>query len=260
MKRSSSPLLVRSGQARATIYPTPSRGCPAFTVCWYEGSARKRKSFADLEAAKLHATTTVNSLSRGEAEIVRLSGPERLEYIRAREAVSEFGISLDSATTEYRDARKILGSLSLLEAARHYADHKRVDCPVRTVSQVFDEMVAAKRDAGLSARYVQDLESRLGEFARSFQCPIGSVSGPAIKAWLQAKPVSNRTRNNSRLAIQTLFSFAKAAKYLPQDWNEMEAVPVWKTVFEEIEVFTPKEMSALLSVVDLKLLPFLVIF
>ena len=79
---------------------------------------------------------------------------------------------------------------------------------------------------GFTIRCLKDSESRLGEFARSFQCPMGSVSGPAIKAWLQSKAVSNRTRKDSRLAIQTQFSFSKASKFLAPHWKKMDAVPI----------------------------------
>lgn|GEM_PF-3482291 len=109
-------------------------------------------------------------------------------------------------------------------------------CPAYTVC-------GTKREAGLSERYLQDLDSRLEEFSRDFQCSIGAVTGPEIRAWLQKKDVCNRTRNNPRVAIQTLFSFSVGQKYLPKEWNEMSAVPTWKTVGEEVEIFTPSEMS-----------------
>ena len=100
------PLFAHLGQTRATIYKTPAKGCDSFTVAWYEGAKRLRKVFADLEAAETHATSKVNSLSVGEAQIINLSGPERLAYIRAREMVAEFGLALDSAAVEYRDAKR----------------------------------------------------------------------------------------------------------------------------------------------------------
>ena len=159
--------------------------------------------------------------SRGESDILRLSGEQRLEYIRARQLISEFRLSLDSA-----------------------------------VSEVFRGRLQSKRDAGLSDRYLLDLESRAGEFSRAFQCPTGAVTGSQIRAWLQKKDVSYRTRNNSLIAIQTLSSFAVGQKYLPKEWNEMAAVPTWKAVGEEIQIFTPAEMRRLMLAADKRMLPF----
>ena len=101
MKKGDFPRVIRVGQTKATIYKTPSHDCCSFTVVWYEGAVRKRKSFADLGLAEVHANAQVNNLSTGEARAAKLSGEECLEYVRAREAVKEFGVSLDSVAMEY---------------------------------------------------------------------------------------------------------------------------------------------------------------
>lgn len=215
----------------------------------------------------------VNSLSRGEAKILRLSGEELLSYVRSKDAVAEFGFTLDSAAIEYRDAKRLLRGGSLLEAAQYYATHRLHEIPRKTVNEVYEEMLKSKRAEGLSERYLQDLESRVGRFAAEIQKQVSAVTGPEIKAWLQnltcakskakfgshTRPVSNRTRNNFRLGIQTLFSYAKAQKYLPKDWTEMDTVPLWKTKDDGVEIFTPEELSTLLAVADKRLIPFLVI-
>jgi integrase len=252
-------MVVKVGQTRSTIYKTPYRGCDGFTVVWYVGPSRKRKLFADLDAAKLHAQAQVSSLSLGESEILRLSGEDRLSYVRAREAVREFEVSLDTAANEYRDARRLLKGGSLLEAARFYAARHLLEVPDKGVEDVVTEMLAAKREEGLSKRYLQDLESRASRFAKAFHVRLANVKGADVKAWLQGMKVGNRSRNNFGLAIQTVFSFAKAQKYLPKDWSELEAVPLWKTQEEEIEVFTPAEMRRLLETADAGLVPFLAI-
>ncbi len=273
MKKADFPKVIRIGQTRATIYKTPSHGCDAFTVAWYEGAVRKRKAFADLPAAELHAQTKVNMLSQGEAKAVRLSGTESLAYVRANEWVKEFGLSLDTVAAEYRDAKRLVRGKSLVEVARYYAAQNLMDLPSKTVTEAFNEMIKAKRDEGLSDRYIDDLTSRVGKFAREFPKQISAVDGLEIKVWLQGLTretskvdkkapkvsVSNRTRNNFRLGIQTLFSFAKAQKYLPADWNGMEAVPLWKTKNDEVEIFTTAEFSLLLGFAPDNLIPFLAI-
>jgi len=46
---------------------------------------------------------------------------------------------------------------------------------------------------------------------------------------------------------------------LPADWNEMDAVPLWKVKEEEVEIFTPDEMTLLLALSPANLVPFLTI-
>jgi integrase len=273
MKKGDFPRVIRVGQTRAIIYKTPSHDCSSFTVVWYEGAVRKRKSFADLGLAELHANAQVNNLSTGETRAAKLSGEECLEYVRAKNTIQGYALSLDTAMAEYREAKEILKGGSLVEAARYYASKKVLDVPKKTVQDVFEEMIKAKRSEGCSKRYVQDLKSRCGKFAREFPRMIATIRGFEIKTWLQnltretskkdkrapRKPVTNRTRNNFRLCIQTLFSFAKSQVYLAADWNEMESVPVWKTKDDGVEIFTPEEMSLLLAHAPANLIPFLTI-
>jgi integrase len=102
---------------------------------------------------------------------------------------------------------------------------------------------------------------------------ISAVSGTEIRAWLQGldhetskvdasaprRAVANRTRNNFRLCIQTLFMFAKAQRYLPSDWDELGSVPQWKVKGQAVEIFTAEEMTLLLALAPANLVPFLAI-
>ena len=71
-KKAEFPKIIRVGQTKATIYKTPSNGCIAFTVVWYEGPVRKRKAFADPGLAEVHANAQVNNLSQGETRALQL--------------------------------------------------------------------------------------------------------------------------------------------------------------------------------------------
>jgi integrase len=272
-KKAEFPKVIRVGQTRATIYKTPTNGCDSYTVVWYEGPVRKRKAFADLGLAEVHASAQVNNLSQGETRAAKLSGEECLEYVRAKNTIRGYALSLDTAMAEWREAKELLKGGSLVEAVRYYVSKKVMDVQPKQVSVVLDEMIKAKRAEGCSERYIQDLESRCGKFAREFPRMIATIRGLEIKTWLQdltretskkdkrapRKPVTNRTRNNFRLCIQTLFSFAKSQQYLPADWNDMDSVPLWKMKDEEVEIFTPEEMSILLANAPANLIPFLTI-
>lgn len=253
------PATYRVGQIKAKVYYTPTNGFDAFTAAWYEESGRKRKVFGDPDAAWQHAKGMVDSVAAGEIEEIRLSGAERLSYCRAKDVVKEFGLALDSVAVEYRDAKQLLHGGSLIEAARYCAANKLHEIPPKTIEEIFEEMIQAKRDEGLSDRYIRDLESRLGSFARTYTGQIADLRGPKIREWIQKLNVANRTRNNFRLAIQTLCSFAKAQRYLPRDWNELEAVPLWKLKEKEVEIFTPDELVTLLGLAGAKMIPFLTI-
>ena len=66
----------------------------------------------------------------------------------------------------------------------------------------------------------------MGKFEAAFKCNIGTVTSADIDDWLRTSGLSPRSRNNLRNVVQTLFSFAKACRYLPKDYDDIESVPV----------------------------------
>src|SRR5579872_5548336 len=159
-KKAEFPKVIRVGQTKATIYKTPTNGCVAYTVVWYEGPVRKRKAFADAGLAEVHANAQVNNLSAGETRAAKLSGEECLEYVRGRNTIQGYALSLDTALAEWREAKELLKGGSLVEAVRYYVSKKVMNVPAKPVKDVLEEMIKAKRAEGCSERYIQDLESR----------------------------------------------------------------------------------------------------
>src|SRR5690242_9065965 len=149
-KKEEFPKVIRVGQTKATIYKTPTNGCDSFTVVWYEGPVRKRKAFADLGLAEVHASSQVNNLSNGETRAAKLSGEECLEYVRARNTIQGYALSLDTAMAEWREAKELIKGGSIVEAVRYYVSKKVMDVPAKQVSVVLDEMIKAKRAEGCS--------------------------------------------------------------------------------------------------------------
>src|SRR5262249_15790878 len=135
-KKEEFPRVIRVGQTRATIYKTPTNDCVSYTVVWYEGAVRKRKAFADLGLAEIHASAQVNNLSNGERGAAKLSGEECLEYVRSRNSIQGWAQSLDTAAAEYREAKEIVKGRSLVEVARYFASKNLLDLPDKTVGEV----------------------------------------------------------------------------------------------------------------------------
>ena len=211
------PLSTKLPPTAATLTPSS----------WYEGAVRKRKAFADLGLAEIHANAQVNNLSR--ARRGPRSCQERSAWNTCADARSDQGYALVGGHRRWRNSarrrdaqgRVAGGCGPLLRRARRCWTCRRRRC--RRCSRKWSK---AKRAEGCSERYIQDLESRCGKFAREFPRDDCDGPGPEIKTWLQGltretskvdkraprKPVTNRTRNNFRLCIQTLFSFAKAQR------------------------------------------------
>lgn len=257
------PIVIQVGNVQVKIYrrrrDISGVTYTAFAVADYSGGKRKFITLANEKEARRRANEIALKLANREGDVLTLTSSDRASYIRAMELIRPTGASLEMVAAEYADAHAKLGGRPLTEAVAYFVKQHPETLPDKTVAQVVAEMLESKKAEGLSGRHIEDLTNRLERFARDFQCEIAGATGGTIKAWIQNHKVSNRTRNNFRMAIQTLCSFAKKAGYLPRDWNELEKVPVWKTADTEVEIFTQKEITILLSTALPNFIPFLAI-
>ena len=259
------PLEIKSGSVIVKIYagnnPVGGTAYQQFTVAYYEGAQRKRRRFSDLAAAKREAELVARKLSSGEGEVLRLTSADRTIYLQAVETLRPLNIPLNLAVLEFAAAVKQLPeSATLKEAVDFFRRRSPANLEKRTVRQVVDEMLAAKRAANLSDVHLKDLESRFGRFAATFCMNIGGVSGTMLQGWLDRMKGSGRTKKNNLQAVGALFRFAVKRKYLPKDAiEEIESIQQAKLEDQEIEIFTPAEIRELLTVARPEIVPWLAI-
>ena len=257
MKEITFPYEVKRGSVSINIYRTPSHGCDSYTLSYYQDGARRRPTFPTFEKAKAEAERVAGRLAATDADVLTLSSADRAAYLRARQVLDPVGMPIEAAAAQLADAKSQLCDVPLSQAVEFYLKRHPTRIPPRAVADVVTEMLEAKEGDGLSAGYVQHLRYDLKKFAGAFRCNIGVVSGADVDTWLRGLGVSPRTRNNLRTAIQTLFSFAKARKYLPKDHDELDAVARAKDGEGEIEVFTPAELAEILTHAEERLILFL---
>lgn len=232
-----------------------------YTVAYYQGTKRVRKKFSDLAKARREAELIAVKLANGEAEVLKLDGGDRADYVRAMQKLREWkpGVDLNFAITDYVSAvRRLPEHVSLNEALEFYLKRHPIGLPPKTVREVVDELIASKANSGKSDVYIKDLNSRLGAFADSFQIRISNVTGKQIEEYIRAlktfggnesqrRPISGRTQNNIRQLVNTLFKFAIKRGYLPKDHDELNAVERATVDSGEIEVFSPAELQKLFA-------------
>jgi len=161
---------------------------------------------------------------------------------------------------EYARCRERLGDVPLLSAVEEFL--RRTDGVTIgvTVSQVVEEVIAVKEQDGVSERYMGQLRSTLGIFAKAFPGPIMHVKGAEIDKWLRESKLAPVTRNNRLTVIRVLFNFAKQRGYLPKaEDTEAENVPKVKPGATETEIFTPEEFEKLLLAASRDLIPLIAI-
>ncbi len=149
------PIEIKRGNVTVKIYAGKNRVngtvYPQFTLTYYDGAQRKKKRFADLAEAKREAEFTASKLASGENEVLRLTSADRANYMQAIGQLRPLNVPLNLAVLEYVSAVKHLPDGSTLkEAVDFFRRRNPAALQKRTVRQVVDEMLAAKRVARLS--------------------------------------------------------------------------------------------------------------
>lgn len=254
------PRKITVGRASVTIYKrrTPA-GKAGFLVANYSAGRRRLDSYPDEASALEAAGTLARLLSTGQVLAAELTNADASELASAKQTLAPLGLGLLPAVAAFAEAVKILGGNRIVEAARFFIERNPAQLPVKTVREVVDELLAAKSASDASARYAQDLRHRLLRFADAFRCPIGSVSGDQIQAWLDSRRLAPQTQLNFRRVLRLLFGFAIRRRYLPKGWDELDRLESVKVRRGEITIYTPDEIQKLLSAADPDFLPVLAI-
>ena len=251
------PLVVRRGSTEVKIYKATD-SFPYHRVCYYTGGKRQVQTFADLKEAREEAEIQAAKLSRGDGLAAMMTSRDRVIYIDAKAHVDPLGVRIDAAAKEYAEAKRELPEMQLREAVEFYRKFYPKDVEPRMVSVVVEELIAQREKDGCSHAYIRDLRLRLQRFAKTFNCPINSLTPSAVSGFLEGLNVGSRHQNNYRRVIQTLLRFAQQQGYLPEEVDLMKRVRRRKETDEEVEIFSPVEFAAMLGAASTNLLPVLV--
>ena len=83
----------------------------------------------------------------------------------------------------------VLYGISLRECADFYVRHAATATGDKTIQEIVDELLAAKKSAGMSARYLKDLRIRLNIFSATFGKERAvNVSQQVVDNWITALP------------------------------------------------------------------------
>jgi integrase len=251
------PFKVSKGSVTVKIYKTPSHECESYTLSYYQDGKRKRPTFPTFEKAKAEADVVVRKLASSDIDVLHLTSADRAAYLRARTLLDPLGVSIEMAAAEYAYVKPLLKGIPLSTAVMYYIRKHDGHVEGKLVQDVVNELLAAKKADKCSDRYLQCLKYNLGKFAKRFTGGIVSVTGGEIDSWLRSSGLSPRTRNNIRTSLHSLFAFADAKRYVPKDYDELESVIRVKDREGEIEVFTPAELTEVLSFASDRMIPFL---
>lgn len=199
----------------------------------------ERKYFVTKGEATTFAQQQNTRLLNEGREGVEFPSWLRLSAQRAHEALSRHGKTIEDAVSFF---------VSHLEQANRAA----------SLRVAVDELIANRRQAGMSDVYCYDLQLRLGRFVAAFaDRTTAEVNTADIDSWLEALGVASVTRNTYRRDLRTLFSFCVTRGYA--DSNPAAQSRRAKEVSAPVGILTVNELARLLEASHPSVLPYIAI-
>src|SRR4030095_15680412 len=134
-----------------------------------------RRSFSSLADARFEAGRVATVIANGEADILKLTSADRATYLRACGARRPIGIPLHVAIEEYVEARQHAGA-GLIAAAKEHGRRHAIATIRKSIAETVKEILEAKKQDGMSLRYLQSLRSHLNRFVEHFRMNIATVT------------------------------------------------------------------------------------
>lgn len=185
-----------------------------------------RKGFGDLEEAKQYCRLKAAEIKRKGTDAAGISDRLRLDAV---------------------EAAKLLGKVSILEAARFYLRHHRPGSDTRTVNQlVAEHLTWLHQTKSRRPQTIRERKYRLHAFARRFgDTPIQLVSRADIETWLEENDWQPLNRRHYIAAVHAMFGYARQKELM--DFNPAENIekPVYTP--RQPEIISPRNVRILLQ-------------
>ena len=243
------------------IRPTAKNGVERFVLDYRLKGQRKLVWRSTLADAKQAASDAIAKIVAGQSEVLSLTNADAHVYLRSREIADAARTPLDVLAREAADARALLaGRASVLEACRDWLKRNNVAVPLKTVSQACDDCLASLRKDNKSKTRISHLSAVFDAFKRDNNTMVSEVTPAIVKPWLSGLKWGERTRRNYRDAIGYLNRWCVASGYLTKGTDWLEGVQNYSAdITSEIQVFTPDELTLLLTKADKSIVPFIAI-
>lgn len=203
----------------------------SYILAWRLNGRRHRLVRARRPDCLAQLAAIETAIANGQTDALAFTATDRALLQRLRELGAGCGAPLELLVAEAVAARARLARTSLV---------------CKTCPEILAELLAAKRAEGAGPRWIADLDSRLGRFARAFPGPLAEVRADELRTWLTRLNLSRRSWNNNRTALLALAAFAREHRYLPAEWQELAAVKPFKLAKPEEDLYAPEQLRSLL--------------
>jgi integrase len=194
-----------------------------------------------------------------EKESVAKAYAERLARQMGEYQTQALGLT-DRQKVEAAECYRILGKedASLLEAVHHYVAYLAQAKQSAPIRQLFEELLVAKRQDGLSSKYLADLRSKLGRFVAAFSDTLAcNLTAPTLEAWLRGLKMGSVSRESYRRNISVMLEFGRRRGALRV--NPATDIKITRRPEGEVSILSPEDVARLLECCTPDLKPYVAI-
>lgn len=200
-----------------------------------ENKRRIRKFFPSRDAANEWLMEKRPELKNQGRAAMGLTDSQRVDAVRALAILAPYGATLTAAAEAFAERAQLLERTVTFAVLR-------------------EEYGNAQKADRKSPYYLRDIKGRLARFGETFdKRKVATIETREIDDWLRGLGMAPTSRVNFRKVLRTAFEFAVSRGYAREN-------PVVRTAEVKIDhptpgILTPKEIAALLSVADPKVVP-----
>jgi integrase len=248
--------LFTNGTETIKLYESINRGKPLYQLAYYTGGRRVQRNFADKAKAKRTAKRVLGTLAEDSEAVDNLNTPE-LESLVAAKKVLASGYALHVAVEEHAQALTRLGKVTLREAVDFFLSHHRADVPRLMLDEIAKQFAASRQQSGLSAHYINQCRKVITDLAKAFPAKaLTDLRTSDLDAWLGGLPLGAKTKNGMRTMLVACGNWAEG-RFLPKGASPFTGMVRYKEHKAPVSIFTPANITSLLTKADDSLKPFL---
>lgn len=250
---------ISNGRQTVKLYHSVNRGKAMYQLAYYAGGRRVQKNFADKSEAKRVAKQVLGGLTNDAEAVEAMATPELESLVAARRVLAP-GYALHVAVEEHAQAVGRLGKATLREATDFYLRHHRADVPRLPLSEVSVQFAKSREQAGLSSEYISHCREYTRKLVEGFpSLCLTDLTTAALDKWLGSLKLGAVSKNDIRRVLGTCGNWAEKQGYLLKGSNPFLGMMRYKEEKTAVAIFTPEQITSLLTAADDALRPYLAI-
>jgi integrase len=249
--------VITNGKQTVKLYQSVNRGKTMYQLAFYAAGRRVQKNFADKSEAKRVANQILSGLTNDAKAVEAMATPELESLVAARRVLAP-AYALHVAVEEHAQAVAKLGKATLREAVEFFLRHNRADVPRLTLAEIAEQFANSREQSGLSAHYISQCRKIIGDMAKVFAGQmLPDLKTSELDAWLGGLPFAAKTKNGMRIVLVACGNWAEGRGYLVKGGSPFPAMVRYKETKSAVSIFTPENITSLLTKADTTLRPFL---